>query len=98
MENNKLVILNTELTKELIYEGLAREFVSKVQNLRKSSGFDIADRIKLTYDGDDEIKEALEMFKDYVTKETLATEFSINKDGEEIDLNGHKAYVAIFKK
>ena len=98
MENNKFIILNTELTKELIYEGLAREFVSKVQNLRKTSGFDIADRIKLTYDGDDEVKEALDMFKDYVTKETLATEFSIEANGEEIDLNGHKAVVAIAKK
>ena len=97
MENNKFIILNTELTKELIYEGLAREFVSKVQNLRKTSGFDIADRIKLYYSGDDEVKEALEMFKDYVTKETLATEFTYKENEEHVDLNGHDATYAILK-
>ncbi|MBR3523359.1 MAG: isoleucine--tRNA ligase [Bacilli bacterium] len=97
MENNKFIILNTELTKELIYEGLAREFVSKVQNLRKTTGLDIADRIKLYYSGDDEVKEALEMFKDYVTKETLATEFIYQENSEHIDLNGHDATYAIEK-
>ena len=40
MQNNKFIILNTELTKELIYEGYARELVSKVQNLRKTKEFD----------------------------------------------------------
>ena len=98
MENNKFIILNTELTKELIYEGLAREFVSKVQNLRKTTGLDIADRIKLYYSGDDEVKEALEMFKDYVTKETLAIEFIYQENSEHIDLNGHDATYAIEKK
>ena len=97
MENNKFIILNTELTKELIYEGLAREFVSKVQNLRKTTGLDIADRIKLYYSGDDEVKEALEMFKDYVTKETLAIEFIYQENSEHIDLNGHDATYAIEK-
>ena len=47
MQNNKFVILNTELTEELVFEGYARELVSKVQNLRKTKEFDIADRIKL---------------------------------------------------
>lgn len=95
MENNKFIILNTELTRELILEGLAREFVSKVQNLRKTSNFEISDRIKLYYDGDDEIKEALEMFKDYVKDETLATTYEVDKKGEATDINGHDVNIYI---
>jgi len=97
MENNKFIILNTELDQQLIYEGLAREFVSKVQNLRKTSGLDIADRITLYYSGDEDVVKALEMFKDYVTKETLATTFELKETEEVIDLNGHKATYAILK-
>ncbi len=63
MENNKFIILNTELTRELILEGMAREFVSKVQNLRKTSGLLITDRINLTYQGDKDIKEAMDMLE-----------------------------------
>ncbi|MDE6141270.1 MAG: isoleucine--tRNA ligase, partial [Bacilli bacterium] len=79
MENNKFIILNTELTRDLILEGMAREFVSKVQNLRKTSGLEITDRINLTYQGDKDIAESLEMFRDYIMEETLAVIF------EEVD-------------
>ncbi len=98
MENNKFIILNTELTRDLILEGLAREFVSKVQNLRKAQEFDIVDRITLNYDGDDEIKEALAMFKDYIMDETLATEFNNTKGDEIIDINGHEVSITIIKR
>ena len=47
MENNNFIILNTNLSKELIEEGISREFVSKIQNLRKLKEYDIADRIDL---------------------------------------------------
>ena len=97
MENNKFIILNTELTRELILEGLAREFVSKVQNLRKSNDFEIADRIKLYYDGDKDILESLEMFKDYIKEETLAVEYVQDKRGEVVDINGHEVNVYIEK-
>jgi isoleucyl-tRNA synthetase len=98
MENNKFIILNTELTRELILEGLAREFVSKVQNLRKTSGYDIADRINLTFFGDDEINDALIMFKDYIKEETLAVDYEIKDAGELVDINGHDVKVYIEKK
>ena len=98
MENNKFIILNTELTRELILEGLAREFVSKVQNLRKTSGYDIADRINLTFFGDDEINDALIMFKDYIKEETLAVDYEIKDAGEVVDINGHEVKVYIEKK
>ena len=56
MNNNKFVILNTTITKELLNEGLARETVSKIQQLRKNMGFDIADRIIIYLDATKEYK------------------------------------------
>ena len=96
MENNKFIILNTELTKDLIYEGYARELVSKVQNLRKTKDFDIADRIKLYYSSDDEVKDAIKEYEDFIKGETLSLEI-IEKENlpEEVDLNGHTAYIDV---
>ena len=98
MENNKFIILNTELTRELLLEGVAREAVSKIQNLRKNSGLEIENRIKLYYNGDDEIKEAFDMFKEYIMDETLAVEFSsTDEELELIDVNGHQVGFKIEK-
>jgi len=72
MENNLFVILDTSLTQDLINEGFAREFVSKVQQLRKRSDYNVTDKIHVYYDGDEEVTEAVEAFKDYIKKETLA--------------------------
>ena len=74
MENNNFIILNTTLTEELIKEGIAREVVSKVQNLRKEKDFDIENRIKLYYNSDKYFEEVLESFGDYIKEETLALE------------------------
>ena len=97
MENNKFIILNTELTRELILEGLAREAVSKIQNMRKTNGYEIADRIKLYYNGDDEILEAFDMFKDYIMDETLAVVYENKECGEVVDINGHEVNIFIEK-
>ena len=99
MENNKFIILNTDLTRELLLEGLAREFVSKVQNMRKTSGLDISDRIKLRFYGDDFSNDALIQFKDYVKEETLAVEYEIDStvDAEVSDINGHEVKISIEK-
>ncbi len=97
MENNKFIILNTELTRDLILEGMAREFVSKVQNLRKTSGLEITDRINLTYQGDKDINEALDMFRDYIMEETLAVTFEESDEGEVTDINGHEVKMALKK-
>ena len=85
--NNLFIVIDTTLTDELIKEGIARELVSKVQNLRKEKDFDVADRIKLYYSGD--IKDVLDLFEEYIKKETLSLEV-IEKDNltEEYDLNG----------
>jgi isoleucyl-tRNA synthetase len=98
MENNNFVILNTERTEELILEGLARELVSKVQNLRKNEGFEIADRITIKYHGTETLEKAILMFENYIKEETLATELiKDDKVQDEYDLNGEKTYVSISK-
>ncbi len=73
--NNKTcVVLNTELTEDLILEGLAREFVRKVQNLRKEADFVITDHIKVIYHGSDKINQMLDKYYDYVMGEVLGDE------------------------
>ena len=74
VEGDNLIILNTNLTKELILEGFAREIISKVQNLRKEKDFEIENRIKLYYNGDEEIEEVFTKYNDYIKKETLSTD------------------------
>ena len=74
MENGNFIILDTRITEELKMEGNAREFVSKVQALRKDSGFDIADRIITTYNADEEFAKAIENNEEYVKNETLTIE------------------------
>ena len=98
MVNNKFIILNTELTRDLLLEGLARESVSKIQNLRKTTGLEISDRIKLYYNGDDEIKETFNMFKKYIMDETLSVVFEETNDNLDIiDINGHNVGIKIEK-
>ncbi|MBR2712132.1 MAG: isoleucine--tRNA ligase [Bacilli bacterium] len=85
--NNNFIVIDTTLTEDLILEGIARELVSKVQNLRKEKDFDIADRIKLYYFGD--IKDVLSKFENYIKDETLATILLEDSNLEtEYDLNG----------
>ena len=88
-EGNNFIILNTKLTDELINEGIARELISKVQNLRKQKDFDVADRIKLYYSSNEKFNDVISSFEDMIKKETLSTEL-IKKDNltEEFDLNG----------
>ena len=94
MEDNNFIILNTELTKELIEEGIAREFISKIQNMRKVKEYNIVDRITIYYNGDDEVKETINNQKEFIMAETLATDI-VFKDSleEKFDLNGHETYL-----
>jgi isoleucyl-tRNA synthetase len=96
--NNDFIILNTELTKELILEGIAREMVSKVQNLRKTTGFEITDRIHVTYESDTEVEEAVNTHKEFIMNETLALTLTSSKlDEEVLDLNGHDTKIKVEK-
>ncbi len=91
MLNNEFVILNTTLTSELINEGIARETVSKIQQLRKSEGFEIVDRIKVEYLSNDEYETSIKDFLEFIMSETLALEFvRVNDSLEEQDINGYK--------
>jgi len=78
--NNNFIILNTSLDEELIKEGYAREFISKIQNLRKEKDFDIENRIKLYYNSNDYFDSVVEQFNDYIKKETLSLEIIKDKN------------------
>ena len=98
MENNLFVILNTEQTPALIHEGMAREIVSKVQNMRKTKGLEITDRITLYYNGTQTINEVMTLFKEYIMDETLATEITIKDSlSEKFDINGEEVYLDLEK-
>lgn len=71
-EGAYLAALVTDLTPELIAEGLAREFVRRVQDLRKTADLDIADRIHLYYSATPTLQLAVEAYKDYIMTETLS--------------------------
>ena len=73
-ENGAVVIVSTELTPELLREGLARELVHRIQNLRKDAGFEIADRIRTYVTADDEIASVLHEHAAYIKQETLSEE------------------------
>ena len=99
MENNEYVILNTHLTDELINEGIARELVSKVQQMRKNANLELTDRIIISYNASNKIKSAVAAFTDYIQKETLADAITTDvTDGEEFSVNEEKVLIAISKK
>ena len=79
MENNVFTILDTTLNNELIAEGLARELISKVQQLRKQKNFEMMDKIEILLSADEEVAAAVEAYKDYIMKETLALEIAEGK-------------------
>ena len=95
-EGNNFIILNTTLTEDLLKEGIARELISKVQNLRKEKGFDIADRINLFYNGDEYFDEVLKDYEEYIKEETLTIEL-IKKDNldKEYELNNIKVFLDV---
>lgn len=90
MENNNFIILDTTLTSDLVEEGIARELISKVQNLRKQKDFHITDRIHLFYSGDEEVKNAIKNHQEFIQTETLAESIEEKVLGETYDINGHE--------
>jgi isoleucyl-tRNA synthetase len=71
-EEGVTVAIDTELNQNLIEEGLAREFVNRVQNMRKDAGFDVTDKINISFSGSPELVKAINNFSDYISNETLA--------------------------
>jgi len=97
MHNNLFVILDTTLNQELIDEGLAREFVSKVQQMRKNNGYEVLDNIRIFFHSDEEVIQAVQKHRDYIMQETLAVSIEIVSDEQmtKQNLNGHEAGIRI---
>lgn len=71
-EEGVTVAIDSELTEDLIAEGLSRELVNRIQNMRKDAGLDVMDRINVTYSSDDKLSEYLKDFDEYIMSEVLA--------------------------
>ena len=71
-EGNLTVALDIEVTDELRQEGIARELVNRIQNLRKSNGYEITDKIAVTIESNNEVNTAVANFKDYIAAQVLA--------------------------
>ncbi len=93
-----VVALEVQLTPELLSEGLAREFVNKVQNMRKAAELEVSDRIRMEVSGDGEVSRAVRAHRDYIAGETLCVELRVVASaggGERCDLNGHAASILV---
>jgi isoleucyl-tRNA synthetase len=94
------VALDTEITPELRVEGFAREFVSRIQNLRKDSGLEVTDRISIAFSCGDQLAEALLQSAEYIKNETLSvalTRKDLNGTAVKEDINGEKCEISIAK-
>jgi isoleucyl-tRNA synthetase len=94
------VALSLKLTETLLAEGFARELVNKIQNMRKSGGLEVTDRIKLGISLSEEAKRAIEMFGNYIQNETLAVSLDqeLNRPiKQEWDINGTATVIALEK-
>ncbi|MDX2304805.1 MAG: isoleucine--tRNA ligase [Microscillaceae bacterium] len=98
-ENGLTVALDTEVTDELKMEGLARDFVNRIQNLRKDSGLEVQDKIHLQVLTDNDlVKNALISHKEYISEETQALSLNLVEDlkkGEEFEIEEFRLEVAI---
>ena len=89
VEGNLFVVLNTNLTEDLINEGIAREFISKIQNLRKTRDYNIVDRINIYYEKNKEFEKCLETNKEFIMRETLALSVEEKENlSEKQNING----------
>ncbi len=97
-EGQEAVALETTLTPELEAEGLARELVHLVQNLRKNSGLEVSDRIQVKYGAEGDLSYAIQTHRGWIMNEVLATSMEPGAPGPgavEADINGRKIIVAI---
>lgn len=98
-EDGVTVAIDTSLDEELISEGLAREFVNRIQNLRKSSGLEVTDRINITFSASESFVKAITKQTGYIKNETLA-DTVLNAEmliATEIEIEEEKVFVSISK-
>ncbi|MBR3066653.1 MAG: class I tRNA ligase family protein, partial [Prevotella sp.] len=92
------VALEVELTDELRQEGMARELINRIQNLRKDSGLEITDRINISIAPHEEVAKAVDAFADYIKTQVLADDIQIApNDGQEVDFDDFKLNIKIIK-
>lgn len=94
------IALDITVTDELKQEGLARELVNRIQNMRKGGGLNITDKINITYKSDDEYKKAIDAFADYIMQQVLAVSIKPSddiKDSQEFDIDGKIIFIKIAK-
>jgi len=100
-EGGYYVVLDTTITPELMLEGIARELVSKIQNMRKEAGFEVEDKIYLYCSGDETVAKVLEVHGEEIKEDTLAIAFetSLPADGftREWNINDHKVVISVKK-
>lgn len=97
-EGNVTVALEVELTEELLQEGLARELINRIQNMRKDSGLEITDRIDIWVAEHEKMNAAIEHYGEYIKGQVLADNITIAaNDGEEVDFDDFKLNIKIQK-
>lgn len=93
-----VVILDTEITEVLEREGIARDLIRAIQELRKTSGFDIADRISVHYTVESEkINQAIKEFTDLISGEVLATKITEGAAHDKVEIDGDAVYLSLMK-
>ena len=96
--NGVTVAMDTALTEELINEGFVREIISKLQTMRKDSGFEVMDHIIVTIDTDEKLAAVIDANKAQISTDVLANEITCApNDGKEWDINGVKAVISVKK-
>ena len=100
-EGNITVALDITVTDELKQEGIARELVNRIQNMRKSGGLEITDKICVTIEKNDETDKAVEVYGEYIAKQVLANSITvsenISENATDVDFDGFILKIAITK-
>ena len=99
-EGRLTVALDITLTEELKREGIARELVNRIQNIRKSKGFEITDKIDVAIQNDDRINESVNEYKAYIANQILAESVELTEltEGTELDMDDYKLFVKVNKR
>ena len=97
-EGNLTVALEVELTDELLKEGMARELINRIQNLRKDGGLEITDRISVTIAPNEQVRASVESYGDYIGSQVLADSIELaDNDGTETEFDDFKLNIKITK-
>lgn len=101
-EGKITVALDINLTQELIEEGIAREFVNRIQNLRKESGFNVVDKINIYILSNPNLNSAITKFDEYICSQTLANSIKIvdkmeQKDNISVEVNNFETQLSVTK-